>query len=153
MEPKTLSWPGILPIPVYGTSVNFHISSRLASALSVLMVVLQSFHFLQSNSVDVNCILPNRSIPKKIGGGMEVLGFSPILLIFLFYISILTGSLWSFFFFILYGCLGEVCAHFSHAQAAYILCLFLIIHRCCFVKPLQLSGCLAEWCEGAFGLC
>ncbi|KAH9659091.1 gpi-anchor transamidase [Citrus sinensis] len=78
MEPKTLSWPGILPIPVYSTSVT---------------VVLQSFHFLQSNSVNVNCILPNRSIPKKIGGGMEVLGFSPILLIFLFYISILTGSL------------------------------------------------------------
>ncbi|KAH9659123.1 peptidase C13 family [Citrus sinensis] len=93
MEPKTLSWPGILPIPVYGTSVNFHISSRLASALSVFMVVLQSFHFLQSNSVDVNYILPNRSIPKKIGGGMEVLGFSPILVVFLFYISILTGSL------------------------------------------------------------
>ncbi|XP_024043212.1 uncharacterized protein LOC112099914 [Citrus clementina] len=40
----------------------------LPSALSVLMVILQSFHFLQSNSVDVNCILPNRSIPKKIGG-------------------------------------------------------------------------------------
>ncbi|KAH9698946.1 peptidase C13 family [Citrus sinensis] len=78
MEPKTLSWPGILPIPVYSTSVT---------------VVLQSFHFLQSNSVNVNCILPNRSIPKKIGGGMEVLGFSPILLIFLFYISILIGSL------------------------------------------------------------
>ncbi|KAH9659080.1 peptidase C13 family [Citrus sinensis] len=68
MEPKTQSWPGILPIPVYGTSVNFHISSRSASALSVFMVVLQSFHFLQSNSVDVNYILPNRSIPKKIGG-------------------------------------------------------------------------------------
>ncbi|KAL9413649.1 hypothetical protein AB3S75_042187 [Citrus x aurantiifolia] len=84
MEPKTLSWPGILPIPVYSTSVNCHISSRLASALSVLTVVLQSFHFLQSNSVDVNCILPNRSIPKKIRG-------------------------------------GEVCAHFSRAQAAYIL--------------------------------
>ncbi|KAK9175263.1 hypothetical protein WN944_027269 [Citrus x changshan-huyou] len=90
MEPKTLSWPRILPIPVYGTSVNFHISSRLASTLSVFTVVLQSFHFLQSNSVDVNYILPNRSIPKKIGGGMEVLGFSPILLVFLFYISILT---------------------------------------------------------------
>ena len=102
MEPKTLSWPGILPIPVYGTSVNFHISSRLASALSVFMVVLQSFHFLQSNSVDVNYILPNRSIPKKIGGGMEVLGFSPILLVFLFYISILTLFLFAQLFFLFF---------------------------------------------------